>query len=466
MHEHLEHDIKTKRGSIQDEINHKTNSCSTENIKMENIKEKIKINPYFILYKAIQIINKKKLGIKEATIMVYIAADNDLHYFAWKNIRQLAQVAPENINIIVQINEPGKYKKTQRYLITKDRAYELNKQNKDKLDSGSADTLIDFCGYCINNFPAHDYILILWNHGTGIIDPQRRLRNVEECLHFNPMSLTIEVDRNFSALEEIDLIEREEIKGICFDDQFNSYLTNQKLEKALKEITHKYLGGKKLALIGMDACLMAMVEVANILKKYCRIMVSSQEVELGAGWQYDKALKYYSQRNLNGFAKHIIESYKQAYESIYPDYTLSAINLDVIEDLEKNINELAKSLIDGIKNQLDSSVKNLIKKCKEKIGFDIPSYIDLYTFCELLNKNIDNCKIKENSNIKESIKKNCLNCINSINKAMIANSSGKNVPFAKGISIYLPERERLHSSYGKTSFASSNNWFNLISTYL
>lgn len=439
----------------------------SETILILGLKEKIESNPCFILYCAIQIIRKKKAGVKEATIMVYIAADNDLHYFAWKNIRQLAQVAPENLNIIVQINEPGKYKKTQRYLITKDKAYELNKQNKDKLDSGSSETLVDFCGYCINTFPANDYVLILWNHGTGIIDPQRRLRHFEECLHFNPANLTIEVDRNFRDLEEMDLIEREETKGICFDDQYNSYLTNQKLEKALNTITNKYLGGKKLALIGMDACLMSMLEVANIFKKYAHIMVSSQEVELGAGWQYDKVLKYYNSRNLNGFAKHIVEAYKQAYESIYPDYTLSAVNLDLIEELEKSINNLAKDLIDASKNQIGMSVKNLIKKCKEKIGFDIPSYIDLCTFCESLSKNIDSCTLKSNeAAIKESIKKHCTDCINAANKSIIANASGKNVPFAKGISIYLPEREKLHSSYARTNFAASNNWFNLISSYL
>src|SRR3990167_549720 len=59
---------------------------------------------------------------KKWTMMIYVAADNDLFYFAWNNIRQLAQNAHSDINIIVFLSEPGAHKKSQIYLIEKNKA--------------------------------------------------------------------------------------------------------------------------------------------------------------------------------------------------------------------------------------------------------------------------------------------------------------------------------------------------------
>jgi hypothetical protein len=428
------------------------------------LKKHLESNASTLVESTIKKIKDKKFAEKEATILLYIAADNDLHYFAWKNIRELAKVAPQNINIVVQLNEPGRHKKTQRYLIDKGKAFELNKNSNEKYDSGSAETLIDFCKFSIDKFPARDYVLILWNHGTGILDPLRKRKSVDEYFQFNPTTLMVEVDRNIGFL---DLIEKKETKGICFDDHFNTYLTNQKLEKALKEITENALGGKKFSIIGMDACLMSMVEVANLFKKYCHIMIGSQEVELGAGWRYDKILKFYSSRNLHGFAKHIVESYREAYQSINSDYTLSAINLDKIEELEENINRFSQSLLNALQHQIDASVRNLIKKSKERIGFDEPSYIDLHSFCTLIANNINKCQMNNESNIKQQVINDAQACTKTVEKIVIANSTGRNVPFAKGLSIYLPEKNRgIHPSYRKTNFALSNNWINFLNQYI
>ena len=224
--------------------------------KLENLKHQLNENCSSILSNILTTIEQHKSSLKEATIMVYIAADNDLHYFAWKNIKELSEVAPPNINIIVQLNEPGKHKKTQRYLITKGKAHILNKDNQEKLDSGSAKTLIDFCTYSIKNFPAQDYVLILWDHGTGILDPRRRTTRTDAYFHFNASNLMIEVDRSRSFL---DLMEKEPKRGICFDDHYNTYLTNEKLDFALNEIQQSALEGKKFAIIGMDACLMSII---------------------------------------------------------------------------------------------------------------------------------------------------------------------------------------------------------------
>jgi len=412
---------------------------------------------------------QKKDAVKEYTIMVYIAADNDLHYFAWNNIKQLAQGANKNISIVVQLNEPGRHRKTQCYLIEKGKATLLNKDQNLKLDSGDHQTLIDFCTNTIKTFPAKEYVLILWNHGTGVIDPIKgKTISPADLFVLNPSNMMLEIDRSISFLDLIAPLDTE-TRGICFDDTFQTYLTNQKLEIALKEVTEKALHGNKFAILGLDACLMAMLEVGNIVKNYAHILVASQELELGAGWRYDKMLQFFNQQSLapRDFARQMVTAYQEAYAPITPDYTLSAMNLDTIGILEKAIDSLALLLLKSVQQQRGNQIKSIIKKCKSGISFDEPSYIDFAAFCTKLMQQVDNFEFADDqyNYLKKDIKTAATNCLANIRTTVFANTHGSNLAYASGISVYFPERG-IHTSYRKTEFARSNNWYTFIGAYI
>ena len=95
--------------------------------------------------------------------------------------------------------------------------------------------------------------------------------------------MMLELDRSRSYLSLF-----EESRGVCFDETYGTYLTNQKIDEALSAICSKLK--KKIDIIGFDACLMSMIETAELIKNYAEYMVASQEVELGAGWRYDLVL--------------------------------------------------------------------------------------------------------------------------------------------------------------------------------
>lgn len=407
---------------------------------------------------------------KNMTLMVYIAADNDLHIFAWKNIRQLAEIAPDNVNILVFLSEPGKNRRTQIYLIEKDRSTLLNKDNTLKLDSGNPETLVNFCRFCAQAFPATEYGLFLWNHGTGIIDPfsrpyRHRLASPSELFAINPTTLQFEVDRTISFLDYIKTCEEQiEIRGLCFDNTYGSYLTNEKLAGALRQI-HQILN-KKLLVIGMDACLMAMIEVANLVRDHAEYLVASQEVELGAGWRYDKVMKYFlTNPSPKEFPNHIVKAYKDAYEKINQDYTLSAIDLVLLPNLEQSLDQLSQLLITCMTQQSGNSVKNAVQMSKQKIGFDEIAYIDLHSFLERLINNTQYMKLKTNEQeLKQALVQKAQDCQQHLKACVKANTAGKNVQYANGLSIYFPEK--LDPSYERTPFAKSNNWFNFIIKYI
>ena len=196
-------------------------------------------------------------------------------------------------------------------------------------------------------------------------------------LNFLPLRIFLQIDQ----------------RGICWDDTTGNYLTNRKLDMALTNICKKILNGKKFSIIGFDACLMSMLETASLIKNYAHIMVGSQEVELGTGWNYAKVLAPFAYQSLekNAFAKHIVQMYYKTYSMLTNDFTLSAIDLNYILNLENNLDLVARLLLQCLENQKNKSVSQAIKASRNRLictHFDEPSYIDLHHFYFNLQKNI------------------------------------------------------------------------------
>ena len=420
---------------------------------------------------------KTKANQQKRTIMVYMAADNDLRPFAARNIQQMANIGSnQNITIVVHldIRISGNKKITRRYLIEKDQVLHIDPYNPltQQMDSGNPSTLISFCEWAIKNYVADEYDLILWNHGTGILEPPHgKIINPMDLFVFNPSTHRLDLDRSIGFMDAIEHAYPKQ-RGVCWDDTTGNYLSNKKMEIALQTICQNYLGGKKFGIIGFDACLMSMIEVSSFIKKYAHIMVSSEEVELGMGWKYDEVLLPFIKEKLNTptFARHIVAAYDRTYQSITNDYTLSAINLDSIELLEQNIDLVSKILIEGL-NKQKNILAPIIKESRNKLlctHFDEPTYIDLHHFYKNLLNNIKRFTT-DNTQMNATIKNNLLIKLDEglrlIEQLVIANTSGRNLKNAHGIAIYFPERG-IHNSYQESVFLISNAWGTLLTRYL
>ena len=212
-----------------------------------------------------------KYVLNKRTIMVYMAADNDLRPFAARNIQQMANIGSNhNITIVVHldIRISGNKKITRRYLIEKDQVLHIDPYNPltQQMDSGNPSTLISFCEWAIKSYPADEYDLILWNHGTGILEPPHgKIINPMDLFVFNPSTHQLDLDRSIGFMDAIDHADPKQ-RGVCWDDTTGNYLSNRKMEIALQTICQNYLGGKKFGIIGFDACLMSMIEVSSFIK--------------------------------------------------------------------------------------------------------------------------------------------------------------------------------------------------------
>lgn len=411
---------------------------------------------------------------KDLTIIVYLAGVNNLGYFLRKNLNQLAEIGSHRYcNIVVQLDVllPGNKKVTKRYFVEKNKLVILNQNDPatQSMDSGDPNSLISLCNYCVENYRARQYMLVLSNHATGIIDiGQMRAVNPSQLFTFNPTTNLIELNRNLPFLEFITSPENQ--RGICFDDITGHYLTNRQLDMALKTICTKIIKNKFECII-FDACLQQMYEIGALLKPYAKIMLGSQEVILAPGLDYEDVLKPFENKKIAtvDFVRHIVASYENTYKKITHDYTFSALDLTMMQFLENNVNATALLLTEGIRQQ-NKFIKEAIKTSRHKLlctHFEEPSYIDLHHFYSNLLNNLSRLNLHTNQyddhfkSLVSKISQSVRDGLAILKRAVLANVAGKNIAQAKGLSIYFPEYGQKHPSY-----SYSNAWSQFLDHYL
>ncbi len=375
----------------------------------------------------------------------------------------------ENINILIHldIRLNDNQKVTRRYYVEKNKINHMNyDESTQHMDSGDPQTLISFCEWAIKNYPAHNYALILWNHGSGVIDPKYyKIVNPAELFIFNPVTNKFELDKSIDYLNLFDYNDLDK-RGICFDSSTGNYITNQKLEYALNEICTNYINGK-FKLIGFDACLMSMIEIGNFVKFYAETMVGSQEVELGAGWNYAHVLQPFAVAgatlDYEAFAAHIVNAYQLTYQQITNDFTQSAIDLRKISLLEQNIDLVGRLLLECVQKQHNASVHEAIQASRNRKActhFDVSSYLDLYDLFNNLQSHTHKMRLSVKSNLIQQLNNALIEGKRIIEEVVIANVCGKKYKNAKGISIYFPDH--IQPSYASSRFAQENGWATFI----
>jgi len=411
---------------------------------------------------------------KRTTFLLYIAADNNLFLFVSRALAGLQQIGSNrNINILVHLNirAPNKPKVTKKLYIGKNKIIQIGPD--ECLDSGSIDTLKAAEKWAIEDFPSDIFIIDFWNHGGGDLSPKTsRIFDPSKMFRFNPQTNKIEVDRSMTFTDFIYWENSKTRVSVCFDETTSAYLDDEKLMEAFEYA--KKLRKKPIDIVIYDACFMAGIGTAHVSRSATYLCASS-EVELGPGYDYEKALKILLNKNasVEEIAKYIVQAYKETYAGITNDYTHSAMKLEYLDAVEKNLDTVSMLLIESLQQQKKKLVKNIIKKSRQNtICFEEPSYIDMYDFFLNLEKEIDRIKLKNQrqnvptiTRIKEEIKK----LLNSIDKLIIINVVGKGLKKARGITFYFPRYQmngRYYKSFDATAFGKISKWKDFLEYYL
>ena len=116
------------------------------------------------------------------------------------------------------------------------------------------------------------------------------------------------------------------IRYVSNDDDTGDKLYNREIQDVLAQLVKK----KKVDVIGFDACLMAMIETGYALRNTGVVLVGSEELKPGAGWNYERWLRPLADDPAAHAAADLGKLLVSAYRDEYgdrDDTTLSAVNL-------------------------------------------------------------------------------------------------------------------------------------------
>ncbi len=411
---------------------------------------------------------------KEWTFLVYAQANNSLCPFAQKNFNDMATVgSTQDLNIVVQWHDPN-HNGVWRYKINAGKM-ELDMHLPVNIDGNAAKDLVDSMNWAVSKYPAKKYALILWNHGIGILDPVWG----NQSMGFTRSKATIANPRvQIEGLTHIEdspeNLTRKQLRkaghrGILFNERTKTYMNNQTLSSALSAIKTTVLKNKKIDLIGMDACLMAMTEVCYQIRNYADFFVGSQEVELAFGWGYAPIVqRFVGKPSPQEAAQGIVQSYENLYKSKINFYTQSAIDLKVMDLLRDSINLVIQKLMACREIDQRKTTQALKQARNHTLQFSTSAYVDLHSFFQELHRSfqdIFNKNTTKNPLLTQAVDalKDAIDIASKlIEQSVVANATGKSLSRAKGLSIYYPLSGPIDQSYMYTEFVADCGWNNLL----
>jgi hypothetical protein len=402
------------------------------------------------------------------TFMVYVAGYNNLTSFAGKDIAEMRKVGSgEELKVTVFVKRLEQ-QAAHRIVIGKDGKNEQRENLGADVDSGSPQTLVDFIVWSKAKAPADRYALIIWNHGSGWdpLDFEELYSHVKSA-GVSARELAVragsQIGRSlFRPTLETALTQPDaRLRAIASDDGTGHSLDTIELGNVLKK-AHEVLG-RPVDLLGMDACLMSCLEVAYQAEKDVRAVVSSEELEPGDGWPYEKILtELRSNPTLDGaglgrvVVKRYVESYKHS-EDMWP-VTMCAIHSAGIEPFADAVDALTMALRRAIKED-DVDATRLLRAHTRSTRFD-GELIDLRTFCEQVRSQ------PFESSVKTAAKK-VLDALKPGGDFVVANANlGESVEHCGGVTAYLPApTDEISPYYKDLRFAQRHGWDEFLRSY-
>jgi len=353
--------------------------------------------------------SSRTAGQAKWTFMVYMAGDNNLDGAAIRDIEEMARAgSTKDVHILVQLDRLED-QKTRRFRITQGGGFKTDCiESFGDTNTGDPQILYDFVKWAADNYPADRYALILWNHGSGwwedarsraagsvqdVIPPRSAPHDAVPPDQVSAPSARLAGPTDPSAAREVrrkryrPLFRHpslREHRSICYDDTSGGdALDNRELRIVLAGLCA--LLGRKIDLLGMDACLMNMVEVAYQLRESVSVIVGSEIEEPFDGWPYAEILTRLSakpRQDAAALARWIVKSYLLSYRGKDETVTQSALDLSRIGEMTAKVDALSASLLAA----LETDAKLIEAAWRRSPRFYDDNYIDLACFAKSFRK--------------------------------------------------------------------------------
>ncbi|MHA2504742.1 MAG: clostripain-related cysteine peptidase, partial [Candidatus Kariarchaeaceae archaeon] len=308
---------------------------------------------------------------------------------------------------------------TVRYEIRNGTLTKLQDLGEQDMSLGS--TLENFTEWAVTKCPAPKTALIIWNHGTGD-------------------------------------------SGVGVDESSNGkQLSLGAIRQALENVQNKT--GNALDVLGFDACHMGASEVFTEFSGLAKVLIGSQEVEPGDGWDYESILDGLKDApeevDHERFGTIVVETYERWYRSTGRNKTtLAAYDLADAPKFTSAMSTLTDCLVKALQNETTAAeMARAIEWARnESKSFKGNDQIDLYDFLGHLQQATDDVDIRRKAQDVRGI----------IERMRIAQHVGTAAGDAFGISIYFDHNSSITYTWSKGTalkFNDSTSWEQVIKLY-
>jgi hypothetical protein len=405
---------------------------------------------------------------KEWTIMVFMNGKSNIEPFALGDINRFETVGSgEQVNIVAELGRSrglegdtaadGDWAGVRRYFIVKDSDTE-HIASPALMDLGDADMgdykeVVSFVKWAKAKYPARRYMLIIWDHGWGWIDPKK--------------PGTYVADRPRAD------------KSISHDFVTGNYIKTTDLGRIFAE------AGRVDLYVSM-ACFMQMAEVAYELRNAADVIVGSEEVIQLPSLNFEDFLAFMlTEPGATAAAAGVrmVETFKEMYSR--PEYaemlarTKYGVQLSAISSAE--LPAFAGKAANWARMAMKVNDKAALIKAKTKVlrfevgdettdpDKQISFYGDLYHFVELVNANLDTALpgAPELKAAGEDLQKFIGSELMLKNSFVGKDRTGKAYSDTHGIAIHIPGRPgnliEYYPSYSALAFEKAAGWQEFIS---
>jgi hypothetical protein len=405
-------------------------------------------------------------------VLAYLAADNNLEGPLLGNLHAMERVGsrPGSVEILAQIDRApgydgsdGGWSGTRRYYVTRSATPRLIGStllaDLGPTNTGDPRVLQDFVAFAAKRYPARATMLVLSNHGSGFYVPPEMLSHSRFARAQRAHAAPRLRRAVFHASREW-LLAPDPMRGIAYDDGSGDCLDNRELKQVL--FNAQRVLGRPVDVVGMDACLMTMLEVAYQLRDHARILVGSEEVEPGDGWPYDTVLGDLTARPAMTpaeLATAVVHRYGEYYSGARSaPATQSAIDLARLDDLVRAVDGLARTLLGALPSK--NLEVALYTAWRRSLRFFDNLYVDLHHFAANLAR----------ATSRSDVKRACAEVRGAIEAQpgpiIAARHCGPNLAAATGLSIYFPPFREPSIFYRELDFASRTRWADFLDAYL
>ncbi|VVP60003.1 hypothetical protein PS850_06153 [Pseudomonas fluorescens] len=393
-------------------------------------------------------------------VIEIFGGDNNLSSFVIEDLQEMAAGNNGNFAVIaltdfageeasVKALTPGKGLRTIEFL--------------GEINTGDPEALTEFLARALVTANGTPHIAIgFWDHGSGVFDEfdpeeiyiERRLRYIPRHLRSRSRPA------RHLFISPSRLAAQPRLRAMLHDDTNGGLLTNYEAHGVLKAaFSRAGILGSKIDLIFSDTCLNGMIEVLDQLKEFAQVVVASEDLEPGDGWEYQEWFSRMSDNppmDAEEWGRQAVEAFEAGYltRPLEHPCTLGAFRTN------NNITESFKLLVSHLASHGASGMNWVKLAILDTQSFAQRDTFDIYDFAERLKTITSSNEIADACNEIQS----------TLDSARVHSIAlGEVVKNSNGLAFWYPTTQysyyEVSETYRKLNFNQDTGWSEYLDNY-